>query len=127
MRGFAAWIRNVAFIALILISLSLVAAQGQNSPYAVVSSVEGYADVKFSTREQYVPLKENTNLGVGDIIKTDDEGKVVLKLPDKSMLIIGENSRVVIKELGMVELTKVSVSTFEIIKRKDPCDSQPVY
>ena len=105
-------------MALSLISLSLVAAQGQNSPYAVVSSVEGYADVKFSTREQYVPLKENTNLGVGDIIKTDDEGKVVLKLPDKSTLIIGENSRVVIKELGMVELTKVSVSTFEILKGK---------
>jgi hypothetical protein len=111
-------IRVAGLIFLLLIVTGLTSTGGQNSPNAVVISSEGYVDVKFNGKEKYVPLLEGIGLEVGDTIQTDREAKVVLGLPDKSTLIIGENSRIVIKELGMVEVTKVSVSKFEIIKGK---------
>lgn len=111
-------IRTAALVFLLLVVTRLTSAGGQNPADALVISLEGFVDVKLNGTEKFVPLIEGVGLGVGDIIQTDSEAKVVLRLPDKSTLIIGENSRVVIKELGMVELTKVSVSTFEIIKGK---------
>ncbi len=39
-------------------------------------------------------------------------------LSDGSMIVIGANSRVVIKELNTLEVTKVSTSTFELLKGK---------
>jgi hypothetical protein len=111
-------IRAGILVSLLLIVTSLTSTGGQNPANALVISSEGYVDVKINGTDKFVPLVDGVGLGVGDIIQTDSEAKVILRLPDKSTLIIGENSRVVIKELGMVELTKVSVSTFEIIKGK---------
>jgi hypothetical protein len=111
-------IRAAGVACISLVVMSLTSTGGQNPPSAVVVSSQGYVDVKASGTEKFVPLVEGMGLTVGDIVQTDSEAKVVLGLPDKSTLIIGENSRVVIRELGMVEVTKVSVSTFEIIKGK---------
>ncbi len=110
--------RGAGLVGLVLIVMSFASAGEQNPPDAVVISSEGYVDVKFIGKEQFVPLVEGMRLSVGDVIQTDSEGKVVLKLPDTSTLVIGESSRVVIKELGMVEVTKVSTSTFELLKGK---------
>lgn len=111
-------IRGAGLVGLLMIVMSFASAGGQNPSDAVVISSEGYVDVKFNGKEKFVPLVEGTRLNAGDVIQTDSEGKVVLKLPDTSTLVIGENSRVVIKELGMVEVTKVSTSTFELLKGK---------
>ena len=110
--------RGVGLVSLLLIVMSFTSAGVQNPSDAVVISSEGYVDVKFSGKEQFVPLVEGTGLNTGDVIQTDNEAKVVLSLPDKSTLVIGENSRVVIKELGIVEVTKVSRSVFELLKGK---------
>jgi hypothetical protein len=110
--------RGAGLVGLLLIVMSLGSAGVQNPSDAVVVSSEGYVDVKFNGKEQFVPLVEGARLNTGDVIQTDREGKVVLKLPDTSTLIIGENSRVVIKELGMIEVTKVSTSTFDLLKGK---------
>lgn len=111
-------IRAGILACLLLIAMSLISTGGQNPTEALVVSSEGYADVQVRGTDKFVPLVEGTGLTVGDTIQTDSEAKVVLRLPDKSTLIIGENSRVVIRELGMVEVTKISSSTFEIIKGK---------
>lgn len=111
-------IRGVGLIGLLMIVMCITSAGVQSYPDAVVVSSVGYSDVKFSGKDQFVPLVEGMKLSVGDMIETDNEAKVVLGLPDKSTLIIGESSRVVIKELGMVEMTKLSTSTFDLIKGK---------
>ncbi len=111
-------LRGSGLVGLLLIVTSFASAGGQNPSGAVVTSSEGYVDVKFSGKEQFVPLVEGTGLNSGDVIQTDSEARVVLMLPDKSTLVIGEDSRVVIKELGVVEVTKVSTSVFELLKGK---------
>lgn len=111
-------IRGTGLVGLLVVVMSFTSAGEQKPSDAVVISSKGYVDVKFNGKEKFIPLVEGTGLNAGDVIQTDSEGKVVLKLPDTSMLVIGENSRVVIKELGMVEVTKVSTSTFELLKGK---------
>ncbi|MBN1572046.1 MAG: FecR domain-containing protein, partial [Deltaproteobacteria bacterium] len=49
---------------------------------------------------------------------TDSESSVELKLADGSVIKIGEESHVIIKEFSQVEVTKVSRSKFELIKGK---------
>jgi hypothetical protein len=111
-------LRAAGLVCLLLIAMTLTSGAEKGPADAVVISSVGYVDVKFHGKEGYVPLVEGTGLSAGDTVETDREAKVVLKLPDESTLVIGENSRVVIKELGMVEVTKVSTSTFELIKGK---------
>jgi len=111
-------LRGSILVGLVVIGMSFSSSGVQNPPNVIVISSEGYVDVKYNGKEEFVPLVEGMGLGVGDIIQTDNEAKVVLGLPDKSTLIIGESSRVVIRELGMVEVTKVSTSTFDLIKGK---------
>jgi hypothetical protein len=103
---------------LILLACGVVYAQRDETNRAVVVSVDGYVDVRPSGEDTFAALTEGTRVGPGDLIETGDEGKVELMLPDKSRLVVGEKSRIVIKELGVVEVTKVSTSAFELIKGK---------
>ncbi len=90
-----------------------------DSPYtAKVVSAAGYVGVKYAGTDTFVALSSGKTVGIGDIIETDSRGKIELKLPDGSTLIIGENSRIIIKELGMVEVLKVTKSTFELLRGK---------
>lgn len=111
-------IKVISLVGLFLIVMSFSSAGEQSPSDAIVISSEGYVDVKFNGKDTFVPLVKGTGLNVGDTIQTDNEAKIVLKLPDSSTLVIGEDSRVVIRELGMVEVTKVSTSTFELLKGK---------
>jgi hypothetical protein len=111
-------IRIAGCVGLLLLTVGLSSVEGQSTVDAIVIYSRGYADIKFSGKQQFTPLGEGTRLGVGDTIQTGTEGDVEIKLPDKSVLKIGPSSQVLIKELGTVEITKVSTSTFELIKGK---------
>ena len=108
----------VFFLAPSLVIVCMANARADNPADAVVLSTRGYAVAKFKTASTLVPLVKGARLGVGDTIETGDGGKVQLKLPDKSMIVIGANSWVVIKELGTVEVSKVYASTFELLEGK---------
>lgn len=89
------------------------------SPYtAKVVSTHGQVDVRYAGTETFVALSPGDALGTGDVIQTDSEGKIELKLPDGSKLVIGEKSRIVIRELGEVEVTKATKTTFELLAGK---------
>jgi hypothetical protein len=95
-----------------------VSAQAGPSYAAKILLLDGYVDVKYSGTDTFVILPPWETLGTGDVIETGKAGKIVLKLPDGSKLVIGENSRIVIKELGEVEVTKAPKNTFELVRGK---------
>jgi hypothetical protein len=105
-------------VGLLLLIITLSPVEGQGTMDAVVVFSKGFAEIKTNGKDQFTVLVEGTRLGVGDVIKTDTEAEVEIRLPDKSVLKIGPSSQVVIKELGTVEVTKVSTTTFELIKGK---------
>jgi hypothetical protein len=117
-EGLAMSLRRIGIVCTLvslLIIVSSVNAQGRNPPDAVVVDTRGFPEVKFGTETSFVRLVKGTRLGVGDMIETGDKGKVEFMLSDGSMIVIGANSRVVIKELNMLEVTKISTSTFELL------------
>ncbi|MCI0482335.1 MAG: FecR domain-containing protein, partial [Candidatus Dadabacteria bacterium] len=103
---------------LIFASTGINPAEGQDAGDALVIFSKGFSDVRFSGKQQFTPLETGMRLSVGDMIQTDTESEVEIRLADKSVLKIGPSSRVLIKELGTVEVTKVSTTTFELIKGK---------
>ncbi len=112
-------VKAIACFGLLLsVVIGLNSAEGQVGNGASVIAVNGFVDVKFKDKGLFVPLEEGMMLGVGDTIETDTEGEAELRLADKSILKIGPSSRVLIKELGTLEVTRVSVTTFELIKGK---------
>ena len=108
----------VCTVVTLLIVAGFADARGQDPADAVVVDTRGFPGVTFSTETSIVRLVRGARLGVGDTIETGDKGKVELRLSDGSTIVIGANSRVVIKELNTLEVTKVSTSTFELLKGK---------
>ena len=96
----------------------LVYAQKKSNDKAEVIYVDGFVDAKLKKNGETVTLVRGMNVGQGDEITTDSEGSVELKLFDGSVIKIGPDSHVVIKELGQVEITKVSRTKLELIKGK---------
>ncbi|MBN1573599.1 MAG: FecR domain-containing protein [Deltaproteobacteria bacterium] len=105
------------FILFISFCLFVFAAK-KGADKAEVIYVSGFVDAKLKETGKTVTLVKGMKVGQGDEIMTDSESSVELKLTDGSIIKIGEDSRVVIKELGQVEITKVSRSKFELIKGK---------
>ena len=106
------------FILTALILGGFVYAQRDLSNTAVVTYTDGFVDVKFMGTGSWTPLIEGTEVKEGDEIETGTEGEVELRLSDRSVLKIGPDSRVVIKEMGMVEITEIRTSTFGLIRGK---------
>jgi len=109
------------FLALALIATagsSRIMAQEERLDSAVVTSVEGFVDVLYDGSSQWTPLEVGDLLRVGDRIETDTEGYVQFTFGEDNILKIGPNSIVEIKELGIIEVTKVHLSTFELIRGK---------
>jgi len=102
----------------VVLLYGVVLAQRQMEVTAVVESTEGFVDVKLVGGDEWEALSEGMELVAGDEIETGPEGQVILKLDDGSRLKIGVNSRVLIKELGMVEVTNVRNSSFELVRGK---------
>jgi hypothetical protein len=107
---------SLFFILLFFILGGLVYAQRGLSNTAVVTYTDGFVDTKLTGAEGWSPLIEGTELNEGDEIETGTEGEVELRLSDGSVIKIGPDSRVVIKELGMVEITETRTSTFGLIR-----------
>lgn len=114
------WYGGVIVGVLIAIALlcGVVLAQRQIEVTAVVESTDGFVDVKLIGSDEWNALSEGMELVAGDEIETGPEGQVILKLEDGSKLKVGTNSRVLIKELGMVEVTNVHTSSFELVRGK---------
>ena len=105
----------VCTLALVLIIAGYGNTHAQTPTDTAVIYTWGHAEVTFKTGTGPERLTTGMRLGVGDTIETGEKAKVELKLSDGSVIIIGANSRVVIKQLDMVEVTKVSTSTFELV------------
>jgi len=114
------WFGGVIGVVILTAALlcGIVLAQRQIEVTAVVEYTDGFVDVKLVDTEDWVTLSEDMELAVGDEIQTGPEGQVILKLEDGSRLKIGPSSHVVIKELGMLEVTNVRTSTFELVRGK---------
>jgi hypothetical protein len=97
---------------------SRIMAQGERSDAAVVTSVEGFVDVLYDGSSQWTPLEVGDLLQAGDRIETDVEGYIQISFAEDSILKIGPNSIVEIKSLGVVEVTKAHLTTFELIRGK---------
>lgn len=91
---------------------------GQRINYATVLYIEGDVRIKVPYTEHWVPLIMDNRLIPGDEINTGSDSTVELGLPDGSVLKIGPDSLVVIKEMGMVEVTELSTNHFELIAGK---------
>jgi FecR protein len=117
-KGKIAKIAIISTVVALLVTFGLIVfAQRNDSSKATVLNVEGFVDVKIKGTSKAVALVEGMKVGVGDVITTDSESSVKLKLNDGSVIKIGGDSIVVIKELQF-EVTKVSKSSFELIKGK---------
>ena len=115
--------KNISTICLSLVLVAvliaaIVFAQNGGTDTASVVYIDGFVDVRYAGTEEWVPLPESAVLSVGDEIETDTESEVVLLLPDGSKVKIGSSSRVLIKELGLLEVTNVSKTTLEVVSGK---------
>ena len=97
---------------------SHVMAQREFLDTAVVTSVEGFADVLYQGSSDWTPLEAGDVLRAGDQIETDSEGYIQISFAEDNILKIGPDSLVVIKSLGTIEVTKIHSSTFELIRGK---------
>jgi|GEM_PF-1157631 len=84
-------------------------------PTASVVYQEGIVEVKPAGSDTWTPYVEGTEIGEGDELRTYAEGSVELELPDGSMLLIGPNSHVVIRALGLVEVTRMDPTVLELV------------
>lgn len=115
--------KNISVICLLLVVVAVVAAalvfaQNDDTSTATVVYIDGFVDVRYAGTEEWTPLVENSTLSVGDEIETDSESEAILQLPDESKVKIGPSSRVLIKELGLLEVTNVSKTTIELVSGK---------
>ena len=105
----------------IITGLSLagsVFAQREKKMNAEVIFTDGFVEIMRAGSVEWEALTEGTYVGVGDMVETGDEGEVELLLPDGSRLKVGPDSNIVVKEMGMVEVTEATTSRFELIKGK---------
>jgi hypothetical protein len=65
----------------------------------LVTSVVGKAEVRQASKKSFVPLAQNTQVQVGDEIRTTAGSQVVLTLPDSSYIVVTSDSKVVIRDV----------------------------
>ena len=92
--------------------------ESEISTSASVIYIDGSAKVKNIESEKWDVLKLKYQVGVGDEILTEDNSEVELMLKDGSIIKIGSDSHLVIKEMEIYEVTKVTNNRFELIKGK---------
>jgi hypothetical protein len=84
-------------------------------PSASVLYQSGIVELKTAGSDTWTPYIAGTEIGEGDELRTYAEGSVELDLPDGSVLLIGPNSHVVIRALGMVEVTRKDLTRLELV------------
>ena len=88
------------------------------SPAVTVAYVEGEAALIPAGRTTSVALSEDRVVTTGDRIDTGRDGSVELVLADDSVIRIGPESSVVVKEAGYVEVTKKSSNVLNLLYGK---------
>jgi hypothetical protein len=104
--------------ALVITGGFLVARGKEAVETARVSYIDGFVDVMYVDTDTWSALSLGDELVVGDTVQTDSEGTVELSLSDGSMVKIGPDSRVRIKNLGMIEETRIRLTSLELIMGK---------
>jgi hypothetical protein len=105
----------VAFATLFFFSLF---SGGQETAVTTVAYVEGEASLMPTGSSAWGALSEGQKIGRGDEIRTGTDGSVELLLVDESVLKIGPDTHVRVREAGMVEATKLSTNIFDLIVGK---------
>lgn len=88
------------------------------SPVVTVAYVQGEAVITPVGCSTSIALVEERTVAPGDRIDTGGDGSVELMLPDESVVKIGPESRVVVREAGYVEVTKRSSNVLELVYGK---------
>ncbi len=107
------------FLSLFISSLllgGLVKGEDEISTSASVIYIDGRVNVKNAGSEKWSILIFGNEVGAGDEILTETDSEVELRMKDGSILKIGHDSHLVIKEMGLLEVTKVTKNRFELIK-----------
>jgi len=82
---------------------------------ATALSITGPTSITVDAGKTWAPLAPGATLTAGDEIKTGSDGAVDLELPDGSILKIGPDSLVIIREMLRVEVINTTQTTLEII------------
>jgi len=110
----------VAAIALItaVLGVTMGGFSQQTEASAYISRIDGYVDLKAVGTETWVPLLEGYEPQKGDEIQTGPEGSTEIVLKDSSVVKIGPDSYVIIRELEYLEVYKSNVSLLELVEGK---------
>jgi hypothetical protein len=109
---------SVFLVLVAVAAVVVVFAQTSGADTAEVTFIDGFVDVRYAGTEDWILLPEKSVLSTGDEIQTDTESEVILGLPDGSKVKIGPSSHVLIKEMGMLEVTNVSTTVLEVVSGK---------
>jgi ferric-dicitrate binding protein FerR (iron transport regulator) len=107
-------VRVVVIVGIIAVATTDCSLSGSDHSASVLYQ-DGIVEVKSAGSDSWTPFVEGTAVGEGDELRTYAEGSVELELPDGSVLLIGPNSHVVIREMGMVEVTRKDSTRLELV------------
>ncbi|MBN1881778.1 MAG: FecR domain-containing protein [Deltaproteobacteria bacterium] len=112
------WIFAAVVLLVLVVGILPAVFPQQTDGNAFVTHIEGFVDLKKVGGDEWVSLVEGYVPKIGDEIQTGSEGWVEITLKDSSLMKIGPDSYVVIKELGYFEVTKTSTSVIELVQGK---------
>ncbi len=98
--------------------IGLCYTSGAAAPGVTVAYVQGDAVITPAGSTTSAALTEDRTVAPGDRIDTGRDGSVELTLPDESVVKVGPETRVVIKEAGYVEVTKKSSNILDLVYGK---------
>lgn len=107
-------VRVVVLIGIIAVATTDCSLSGSD-PSASVLYQDGIVEILPAGSDTWTPFVAGTPVSEGDELRTYAEGSVELELPDGSVLLIGPNSHVVIREMGMVEMTRKDTTRLELV------------
>jgi len=105
-------------LALIIVMSSLYLIVDKYLEHIDLLYKDGTVEIKRPGSKDWFSLTEDTRITLGCEIRTGDNATVELELPGESYLKVGENSHVKINEIGMVEITKRSGNSIELLYGK---------
>jgi len=76
------------------------------------------AEMKYAAVGEWVPAILGKMVGMGDELRTFEDVSIELLFTDGSVIKIAPETHIVIKDFGMIESTKLSTSTIELIMGK---------
>ncbi|MEJ2068575.1 MAG: FecR family protein, partial [Deltaproteobacteria bacterium] len=112
------WTIAIVILILVIPGVTPIGYSQRTDTSAIISHIEGFVDVMKVGSGEWVPLVEGYKPKQGDEIKTGTEGWVEISLGDSSLMRVGPDSHVIIRELDYFEVTKTETSVMELVKGK---------